>query len=160
MLRCVLFAATKMKPLVVLNIVFAFLAVVGQVGQNVSLPLWSGSTQLDCNSNGSANATAAESMDPYFVLSAAAFSFVVIFGIITLILVVLQLAVGAFFTLPAVLRVTKEDVKFPQWQLILIGVFDALNGVMVVYASLPDRTAPFLQAILGNFLIPLTIIFR
>ncbi len=166
--RCV---PAKIKPLVLLNVFFAFLAIVGQVGQNVSLPLWSGSTQVDCGreknaTNGNrSNATTptSESMDPYFVLSAAAFSFVIIFGIITLILVLLKLvleAVRTDFRLPAVLVISKEDIRFPQWQLLLIGLFDALNGVFVVYASLPDRTAPFLQAILGNFMIPLTIVFR
>lgn len=162
----------RLTPMLILNVFFAFLAVVGQVGQNVSLPLWSGSTQLDCGqsaangtANGSSNGTTttSESMDPYFVLSTASLSFVVIFGIISLVLVCVRLLLGAFrkdHLLPDVLVISKEDLRFPQWQLLLIGLFDALNGVMVVYASLPDRTAPFLQAILGNFLIPLTIACR
>ena len=138
------------------NFLFAALAVLGQTGQNVSLPLWTGSAVLNCNaSTGESNngTQAAGSMDPYFVLSFASFSFVVIFGLATLVAAVVSVMTGKGY-------ITKEDLKFPQWQFLLIGLFDALNGVFVVFASIPSRTAPFLQAILGNFLIPLTIVFR
>ena len=125
------------------NIVFAILSVVGQVGQNVSLPLWLAAAQP----SNSSNSSAAESMGPYFVLSFSSFAFLVVFGLAT--------AVN-FLLFPK--SVTREKLAFPQWQLFLVGLFDALNGVFVVYASPPVRTAPFLQAILGNFLIPLTIV--
>ena len=164
-----------------LSIFFAALTVVGQVGQNVSLPLWTGYTDflrsMDCakgtasaEDNHTRNGTwsrivpdpSGPVMDPYFVVSAASFSFVVIFGIVTLVTVLVQTILNKthfldkrydFITL-------ERDIKFPQWQLMLVGVFDALNGILVVFASPPTRTAPFLQAILGNFLIPLTITFR
>ena len=162
---------------VLLSIFFAALTVIGQVGQNVSLPLWTGYTDylrsMKC-ANGTANGTtngtwsrivadpSGPVMDPYFVVSAASFSFVVIFGITTVVIGLVQTLLNAtnfmgksyhFITL-------KSDIGFPQWQLMLVGVFDALNGILVVFASPPTRTAPFLQAILGNFLIPLTIVFR
>ena len=35
-----------------------------------------------------------------------------------------------------------------------------MNGVLVVYASNPSRTPPFLQSILGNFQIPMVILAR
>mmetsp|Transcript_73732 Transcript_73732/g.173181 ORF Transcript_73732/g.173181 Transcript_73732/m.173181 type:complete len:306 (-) Transcript_73732:112-1029(-) len=41
-----------------------------------------------------------------------------------------------------------------------IGICDALNGLLVVFASPGSRTAPYLQALLGNFLIPMTIGWR
>ena len=165
------FVPRRVTPLVVLNIFFAFLAVVGQVGQNVSLPLWDDSTQVDCgltvhgnssSNNGSNGTVSAEQMDPYFVLSFASLSFVIVFGTITLVLVLLKLILDRLKIELRVdsLIVSKKDLKFPQWQFVLIGLFDALNGVLVVSASIPSRTAPFLQAILGNFLIPLTIVFR
>ena len=128
-----------------LTTAFAVVAVVGQVGQNVSLPLWSSATQ-PCNSSSNSSKYTAV-MDPYFVLSFASLSFVVIFGITTLLIAIAG-------------SITKDDLRFPQWQLFLIGLFDALNGLLVVYASPSARTAPFLQAVLGNFLIPLTIVFR
>ncbi len=162
-------ATKKLTSGVLRNLLFAFLAVVGQVGVNVSLPLWTGSAQTGCgqtrnSSNGTATSGGGgESMDPYFVLSFSSLSFLVVSGSITLVLVVLKLILGllkADFSLPGPLNVSREDLKFPQWQFALIGACSALNGVLVVAASLPDRTAPFLQAILGNFLIPLTIFFR
>ena len=150
--------------LIAVNVLFAALAISGQVGQNVTLPLWASAATASCqhdphgqasndsNSSNQTNGTSGStgeglSMDPFFVLSSASFSFVVIFGFLTLISAVF----GA---------VTLDDLRFPQWQLFLIGLFDALNGVLIVYSSPSSRTAPFLQAILGNFLIPLTIIFR
>ena len=147
------------KLLIAANILFAALAISGQVGQNVTLPLWASAATSSCqhvnSHNGSSNSSnntnvtdgGGPNMDPFFVVSSASFSFVVIFGALTLV----SAALGA---------VTVEDLKFPQWQLFLIGLFDALNGILVVYSSPTSRTAPFLQAILGNFLIPLTIIFR
>ena len=150
---------------VLLTLLFAALAVIGQVGQNVSLPLWTVATNTSCKSSDSDNDTANSSsdsnsttasggtptiMDPYFVLSFASLSFVAIFGLASLLIAAIR--PGKY--------ITKEDLKFPQWQFFLIGFFDALDGVLVVFASVPSRTAPFLQAILGNFLIPLTIVFR
>ena len=155
-------AISRSKALFVLNVVFAVLAVLGQVGQNVSLPLWTGAAQLNCSLNDSASSNASGNannstyqpiMDPFFVVSFASLSFVVIFGLTSLVIAIVQPFLSVKF-------ITKDDLKFPQWQLILVGVFDALNGIFVVYASVPSRTAPFLQAILGNFLIPLTIFFR
>lgn len=148
--------------LIAANVLFAAIAIFGQVGQNVTLPLWTSAATSSCQQgtgspNGSnssnhtnntgGNGSDGPSMDPFFILSSASFSFVVVFGILTL--------VSALFK-----SVTVNDLRFPQWQLFLIGFFDALNGFLVVYSSPSARTAPFLQAILGNFLIPLTIIFR
>ena len=164
---------------VLLSIFFATITVIGQVGQNVSLPLWTGYTDflrsMDCAKgtaaiNGTTNGTWSRIvadpfgpvMDPYFVVSAASFSFVVIFGLTTLVIALLQAVLnGINFRDKTYNFISVEnDIRFPQWQLMLVGVFDALNGVLVVFASPPIRTAPFLQAILGNFLIPLTIVFR
>lgn len=138
------------KLFILLNVFFAAIAIVGQVGENVSLPLWLSTASGNPNcSNASVdnNSTYTPSMDPYFVLTAASFSFTVIFGAATLI----SVALG---------YVGMDDLRFPQWQFLLIGVFDALNGVLVVYAAPGKRTAPFLQAILGNILIPTTILLR
>ncbi len=172
--------------LVGLNIFFATLAVIGQVFQNVSLPLWVGSTEALGNPNCTSNKSQLfedyyddykesedlassknvskpfqPGMDPFFVLSFASLSFVIIFGVITACILVVQVVANHLYGRTVFRFITKEDdLLFPQWQMILIGVFDALNGVFVVFASSPSRTAPFLQAILGNFTIPLTIVFR
>ena len=127
-------------PLFWANMFFAFLAVTGQVGQNVSLPLWVDST------NGN---TSGPTVDSYFVLSFASLSFVIIFGLGTILIRIFS---------PQTLGETEKH--FPHLLLFLVGLCDALNGVLVVFASKGSRTPPYLQAILGNFLIPLTVLFR
>ena len=127
-------------PLFLANLFFALIAVLGQVGQNVSLPLWIDST------NGNASG---QSVDSYFVLSFASFSFVVIFGLGTL-----------FIRIFSPKDLGETEKRFPHLLLFLVGLCDALNGLLVVFASKGARTPPYLQAILGNFLIPLTVLFR
>ena len=170
--------------LVLMNVSFAAIAILAQVGQNVSLPIWVDATQTMNNPNCTTkNASSSyddsesedfyyyternsskgssNSMDPFFVLSFASLSFVVIFGVTTGVIAVVQVITNLATGEKRLQLITvKDDLLFPQWQLILIGVFDALNGVFVVFASSASRTAPFLQAILGNFIIPLTILFR
>jgi hypothetical protein len=122
------------------NLFFSFLAVAGQVGQSVSLPLRIDSTNENLSGR---------SVDSYFVLSFASLSFVVIFGLGTLYLRIFS---------PKDLGETKK--RCPHLLLFLVGLCDALNGAMIVFASKGSRTPPYLQAILGNFGIPLTILFR
>ncbi|XP_078591268.1 uncharacterized protein LOC144870671 [Branchiostoma floridae x Branchiostoma japonicum] len=135
----------------VANIIFAFLAVAGLVTQNVALPLWIDAATPglpNATSNGTLpNGTSAPHIVPYFVFSFASFSFVVLFGVCL---------AGAFL----LGHITETDLKFPHTLLFLVGLFDALNGVLVVNASSGSRTAPYLQAILGNFSIPITILLR
>lgn len=173
--------------LTVANLFFAFLAIAGQVGQNVSLPLWIDSTIVtpygdhlnDTNSNiidrlgrtvhlpetsfvvstdfitNRTNSSSGSGhgyqprVDAFFVFAFACISFVVIFGTTLL-----------FVRLFQPHRLGETERKFPHLQLFLVGLFDALNGVLVVFASSGSRTAPYLQAILGNFMIPLTMAFR
>ena len=129
-------------PLFCANLIFAFFAVVGSVGQNVTLPLWTDSTKENENLSGG-------SVDCYFVLSFASLSFVVIFGLGTL-----------FIQIFSPQDIGETEKRFPHLLLFLVGFCDSLNGSMVVFASKGSRTPPYLQAILGNFGIPLTILFR
>ena len=138
-------------PLLFANIVFAFIAVGGQTGQNVSLPLWIDSTNKgSSNFTSHSNTTVSQpTVDSYFVLTFSCLSFVVIYGF--------SLVLTKIFY-PYKIGATERD--FPHLLLFLIGMCDALNGVLVVFASSGKRTAPYLQAILGNFSIPLTLIVR
>ena len=129
-------------PLFFANLFFAFFAVVGAVGQSVTLPLWMASTNENANLSG-------RSVDSYFVLSFASLSFVVIFGLGTLF-------IGIF----SPQDIGETERSFPHLQLFLVGLCDSLNGAMIVFACKGTRTPPYLQAILGNFGIPLTILFR
>ena len=127
-------------PIVWANLLFGILAVAGQVGQNVSLPLWVDST----------NSLKGEpKVDSYFVVSFASLLFVIIFGLSTLFLVLF---------VPG--KIGETEKKFPILLLAQVGVCDGLNGILVVFASSGKRTAPYLQAILQNFIIPLTILIR
>ena len=122
------------------NLFFAFVAIAGQTGQNVSLPLWIDSR----NGNKSG-----PSVDSYFVLSFASLSFVIIFGLGTL-----------FIRIFSPKDIGETEKRFPHRLLFLVGLCDALNGALDVFAGSGSRTPPYLQAILGNFMIPLTILFR
>jgi drug/metabolite transporter (DMT)-like permease len=56
-------------------------------------------------------------------------------------------------------KITEEMTNYKKhWKLILIGVFDALNGILIVFSSALERTPGALQAILIQTIIPLTII--
>ena len=142
--------------LVLLNLFFAFLAIAGQVGENVSLTLWADAASSNCSVHRYNTTNPDLVMDPYFILSFASLSFVVFFGCATLLQVLVQVVMGR----EDKKYINSTDLSFPQWQFVLIGVCDALNGVLVVFASPPKRTAPFLQSILGNIVIPLTIVAR
>ena len=129
-------------PLFCANLFFSFFAVVGTVGQIVSLPLWIDSTNENESLSG-------RSMDCYFVLSFASLSFVVIFGLGLL-----------FIRIFSPQDIGETEKRFPHFLLFLVGLCNTLNGAMLVFASKGSRTPPYLQAILGNFGIPITILFR
>ena len=132
-----------------LNLLFASMAVFGQVAENVSLALWSSAViTVDSNSNCTHHVEGNYTMDPYFVLSFSSFTFFVLFGVLTIISAALN--PGNF----------RNSLRFPQWQFMVFGFLNAINGLLVVYASPDNRTAPFLQAILGNVIIPCTMLFR
>lgn len=44
--------------------------------------------------------------------------------------------------------------------LFCMGLFTAMNGILVVYASPPNRTPPYLQGILQSSVIPFTVLLR
>ena len=96
----------------------------GQVAQNVSLPLWVDST----NEN-----TSGPTVDSYFVLSFASLSFVVIFGLGTLLTRIFS---------PKDIGETEK--RFPHLLLFLVGLCDTLNGALVVFASKGSRTPLYL----------------
>ena len=128
-------------PFFVANLCFAVLVLVGEVGHKVTLPMW-----LDY-----ANGThcAGSSSDNYFVLSFSSLVFVSIFGLATL-----------FIRVFSPKDIGEAERNFPHRLFFLVGFSDAVNGTLVVFAANGTRTPPYLQAILGNFLIPLTVLFR
>lgn len=125
------------------NLVFALIGIAGQVGQNVTLPLWLSASQTNRKQDHGAK------MDAYFVLSFSCVFFVVAFGLML-----------AFLKVFYPHKLGDTEKQFSHKLLFAVGLCDCLNGVLVVFASPPNRTAPYLQAILGNFMIPLTIVAR
>ena len=122
------------------KIFFAFITVTGQVGQNVSLPLWIDSTN---------ERTSGPTVDSYFVLSFGSILFVTIFGLAT-----------KFIQIVWPNEIGETERTFPHRLLFLVGLCDAFNDCFIIFASKGSRTPPYLQAILGNFMIPLTIALR
>ena len=126
-----------------INLLFAFVVVVGDVGQDISLHLWLSSA------NETTKKCQEIAIDSYFVLSFGSLSSFVIFGL------------GALFiriVFPRHLGETERS--FPQFSLFLIGLCSALNEVLAVFASGTTRTPLYLQIILGILMIPLTVLFR
>lgn len=120
------------------NLFFAACIIVGQTGTLVSLPLFS-----DVVHNGGGSA--------YFVVWFGSLSFAVVWGLVTLCMwCTKQIGQSELQTLSIA----------GQRCLLQLGLADALGGMMIVFASPSSRTPPYLQAILGNFTIPMTIIAR
>jgi len=128
-------------PFFVANLCFAVIVLVGEVGHKVTLPMWlDHANATDCTES---------SLDNYFVLSFSSLVFVFIFGLGTL-----------FIRVFSPKDIGETERNFPHRLFFLVGLSDAINGVLVVFAAKGTRTPPYLQAILGNFLIPLTVLFR
>ncbi|KAJ8320713.1 hypothetical protein KUTeg_002300 [Tegillarca granosa] len=117
------------------NVLIAIFNVLTNVCMNVSLPVYAGTMQ-ECGG------------DVFVLLLITCFFILVIFVLMTL-------AVRYTIDKTATLRPTSSHKV-----LFAMGLFTALNGVFVVFASPPSRTPPYLQGILQSMVIPYTILFR
>jgi hypothetical protein len=117
-------------------------AVIGQVGMTVSLSVYttSLSTHVACN-------TTQVITGPFFVTFFTASWFPVIFF-------------SCVFLAKLCNRKLSLRLVSSQKQLVLLGFLNAVNGLLVVYASPSDRTPEFLQPILTTSLIPFTVALR
>ena len=117
------------------NVILAILNVTFNVAINVSLPIYAGTMEYI-------------KADAYVLLSQGVIWFVVI-------LVIMTQAMHYLFDN----RITlKPNASYKI--LFIMGFLTTLNGVLVVYASPPDRTPPYLQGILMTMSIPFTVICR
>jgi drug/metabolite transporter (DMT)-like permease len=113
-------------------ITLAIGTIFGLAGQQILLPLFIATEQRDA--------------DPFFVLFFCSFIFNFVFWPLT--------AVGYYRG-----TITKSMFEYKgKWKVFMTGVFNALNGFMVVFTSSAVRVSPPLQAILVNTSIPFTII--
>ena len=122
------------------NLLFATLTVVGRVGQSVTLPLL-----IDSANSLSGKPT----LGVYFVVSFASLVFTVLFGLGLL-----------FLALFVPGKIGDTERKFPLSLQAEVGICNGISGILIVFSSSGERTAPYLQAILGNSIIPLTIFIR
>jgi CRT-like, chloroquine-resistance transporter-like len=102
--------------------VLTILAVLGQSGENTSLPLWIGTFGPALGG-------------PYFILLFASICFTIAFTVLALVHSVFYRCEWPVF---------KEHWKI----FVAIGFVDAVNGLLLVYASPMSRTPPLLQALL------------
>ena len=132
-------------PLVWTKLLFAFVFITGQVGMSVTLPLWVDST----NSLFRDPEYHIYHVNSYFVASFLSILYCVILGLATLIMRLF---------LPN--RIGETEKNFPTKLLAQIGICNGLSSLLIVNAGSGTRTAPYLQAILGSFIIPLTVLVR
>lgn len=120
-------------PSMVAMALFGTMSLFGQVGVTIALPVWVDSIMVGPGS------------DPYFVLFFASGAFSVLFAMW---LVLMHLFSD---------QLTTQNTNLKHKDMFLVGFFNSLNGLMAVYSSPTERTAAFLQALLTNFSIPMTI---
>ena len=127
---------------------FALMSVTGQIAQYVSLPLWIDSTSQSTVSSTNQSIKWKPTVDSYFVASFAALSFVIVFG----------------FALLCCNIICPNNFTEIDWSyrrlLLLLGSIQGVSALFIVFSSSGKRTPPYLQAILGNFSIPITLLFR
>ncbi|XP_071944136.1 crt homolog 3-like [Antedon mediterranea] len=123
-----------------LNVFLTVMTVITNVAMNVSLPLYSESMDKT-NTNGT------NRVDEYPVLFLSSFWFPFVFFSIVFLNSWCQ-------------GCSSMRSSVPQRTMILCGALNSVNGLLVVYASDPTRTAPELQAVLSTSIIPFTVVCR
>ncbi|XP_065183625.1 uncharacterized protein LOC135814430 [Sycon ciliatum] len=126
---------------VAVNISLSILTVITQVGMTVTLPMYSTALEshLICGEQKAVG-------DVYFLLVFTAFWFVLFFG--------------SFIGIARLL-----NPEFPlgcsvsHFNRALLGSFNTLNGILIVFSSPEDRTPVFLQPLLSTIIIPFTVFF-
>eukprot|EP01084_Bolivina_argentea_P032409 59968_1 len=119
----------------ILNIVFALMVVIGQVGENVVLPIWF------------ASLTENHSVDPLWILLFNSLFCLVVFAILVLIFDKNQI------TFHQHLCNKKLITRYG-----IIGIANAFGGLLIVFSA--RKCAPYLQAILGTFSIFWVMLLR
>ena len=130
------------------TIVFAIMSVTGQLAQYISLPLWVDSTSQSTIASTDQTNKWKPTMDSYFVASFASLSFLIVFGFVVLCCKIIY---------PNYLSVTDWSCRC---LLLVVGSIQGLSALLVVFSCSGEKTPPYLQAILGNFSIPITLLFR
>lgn len=117
------------------NIILAVLNLFFNIVVNISLPIYAGTMEKVGG-------------DMYALLAQAAIYFTLLFILLT------------YFAKVTIDRSISMKPTASFKILLLMGFLTTMNGILVVFASPPDRTPPYLQGILQTTVIPYTIIFR
>lgn len=120
------------------NVLFPLGVVGGAVGQAVSLEYFLSPQTLPGN------------VGPYFVLLSCSIFFTVFFGVISAV----QVLFGQLTQKSIDYAFSPSGFKL----LVLLGVFDAMNGVLVVFASLPWHVPSVYQTVLQQSQVPFNLI--
>ncbi|EDO46792.1 predicted protein [Nematostella vectensis] len=133
------------------DLILLFLAIAGQTGQNVMLPMWvdsAGSTNASMSSHDFPSHDFRPFTDQYFILFISSLVFALVFGPIALVKVWLY---------------PVQEYKYsraPQRYLVPVGAVYGLSAVCIVFGASGERTAPYLQSILSTANIPATLLIR
>jgi len=126
-------------PFTVVIVLCSIGVVIGGTGQQIGLPLY-------LSSFGAYAGTGA-----YFVIWFCSFTFTIFFGLCAIVLMILP-----YFGREASISPEMKELKWHRY-MFLVGMFDAMNGIMVVYSSFLSRVPGPLQSILSQSMVPFTL---
>eukprot|EP01084_Bolivina_argentea_P082404 149193_1 len=121
------------------TIIFALMCIIGQVSQNVALPIWFSSVP--------------QQIDPFWIVMLSTIIFQLFFGTMVIIFdICINKNISTTKQLQHVFSY-KYIIRF-----IVMGTTNGIAGLIITFAA--RKCAPFLQAILGTFNIFWVIMFR
>ena len=126
-------------PQTVWNIIFALMVIIGQVSQNVALPIWFSSVP--------------DTIDPLWIVMLSAIIFQIFFGICV---IIFDVCINK--TISNIQQLTHVFSWKYTKRYIILGTTNAIAGLLITFAA--RKCAPYLQTILGTVSIFWVIFFR
>ena len=148
-----------------LTIGFALLAILGRVLFFIFTPIWvdyfnlNSSEILNVTNTSNTNFTPIAPLTPAYLTShRISIIFVVVgqYGFSTIVFGIILLGIMLFS--PG--TITERERNHPKKNFFIIGFAQGVSAILVNFALSGSRTAPYLQAILSNFGIPIQFIVR
>ena len=140
-----------------LSLFFTVLVLVCRLGSFICSPLWldyfRSFNETDHNTStrhyGNSSQHEIRQSQPFFILFMQAAVPTLLWGLV--LMIILILSPKHFGT---------EERKYPRKLLLIPGLSMSLSAVLVNYSLSGSRTPPYLQALLGNFAVPIQFIVR
>ena len=140
----------------VLTIFFTGLMILCRIVALISAPLWldslsAGNTSDHQNTSNSGNHsdTTSHKTNPFFIVFIQTFVAFIFFSICLLVIFIGKSSL-----------ITPVERNYSKRLFFIPGLLQALSIVMLYYSLSGQRTAPYLQALLANFAIPVQFILR